>query len=1719
MASEQFSNFARSTLATAIDSDDTTIVLTDGSKFPTRDFYIAIGSEAIWVTTRSANTLNNCARNQKGSQPASYGAGTTVVHGPLAHHIDELYQTSQPNISAKLYRAGSASTLTHGGSFVVPFDGVSWDTDNMFAAATPGRLTARRAGKYLCEATVCFSAHATGRRSVSFLVNGGSSIFGTSTLAAVVNGVETTVTTSAVVTLAAGDYVEVQPFQDSGTTLTLLNSGQNHPSFSMSLISGGAQPNVPSASLARSSAYALTTSGTQYAIPYTSAVWDTDGMWDSANPSRLTCKTAGKYVVTFRVGFPGNATGVRRLDIAVNGIGGIVASEIRQAFSADSNRLIVTTTVDLKVGDYVEGFAMQTSGASMTLENTATGAYPSLSMTMQTGGLARSTNPPQAVSARMTKTSSQALTATTWALASWETTQWDTGGLADLTGERFTIRQDGKYLVNARAIFSSTATNRRGIIAVWKNSTVPGTNGVELARTDHIQVPNGADTANYAVTAVVDLLAGDTVQIGLWAGASATAGSANTYETTFEITLLSGNPDPVTPSARLTKATAQSVGASAWTDIVFTSARFDTDRMFDSVNGRLVCRSAGRYDISAHISWVSNASGERIEAIAVNGTRVAIQGPGSASSANGRNSSVSTIVDLKVGDYVTAQAFSTAATSLSSTGTQYEQELSATMLPSQGTPARSVDYGPAVSTKARRTTNFTVTNNSWSSIPFETAEWDTSGMWSSTTPTRLTVRRDGKYLVQGLFCVLNPTGTNTRYVRFTKNGLPYLISGEDLSTAGGFTSAAGAIARLNHSVMLDLKAGDYLEFQYYVEDGEAVLSAQEYGTWFSASLMSGASYPVGPAARVHRGTSNTPILNGVDTFIPFTLIDFDTDRLFDLSSPTRLTCKSAGKYLINGDLYFEANSTGIRQVSIRLNGTTYLGSNSTNAIPSGSGGTEVSTSVVIDMKVGDYVELHCYQNSGVTLQAAGTNLRAPVLSAAMLAPGVRPGNETPAVNVVAVARRTTSQTLTANAATTMSWESVTMDTDTIWSSAVPTRLTAKTAGKYLVTASIRLNSNATGTQRAGYIVKNGTTPPIYGTSIWVPGGYTPAVASTAIIDMAVGDYVEYVIYNDATGNLTIDTTTLPSMSMALLSGTTNPVAPAVKAHREGAQTLTLANTWYPISFTVEAFDTDGMWDLSNPTRLTCKTAGKYHISGSLYISGATGTRALGIRRNGTQYETIAGPHTSNDGNYNVSTVLDLKVGDYVELIAQSTVAGVNAGFTNVLAVNSYACEFSAALAAPGIRGSDAPANNVGASIRSTGAQSITNNTTTKVNFDTVNFDTDGMADLTNERLTIRTPGKYLVTARVRTDNNGSGTERAIWIRKNGVATTDYGLSSTFPTGATGVPPSVAIMDLAAGDYLEAFVYFNATSAMNIGNISAAPSTLEAILVSGVANPVAPGARVYLAGAGQSIPGTGTWTPISFNTEVKDTDSIFDLAAPTRLTARTAGWYTITGSFVWPGTAGGNYRLGGIRKNGGGLLAQATSPFGTGTYPRVSLAAVEFMNVGDYVELNAYQDSGSALATYGDGESAPIFGMVMAAPFGEITSQVASMPQGALGYVKSTTNSAAISAETVLFSKSVTVNAGRLVKITHHEPFPGHSTAGDAFEWRCYRGSTLIGTMRHTVVAGDPGTSDTWSTLDTPAAGTYTYEVRAARTAGSGTETENRSATSPGYMVIEDIGSA
>lgn len=123
--------------------------------------------------------------------------------------------------------------------------------------------------------------------------------------------------------------------------------------------------------------------------------------------------------------------------------------------------------------------------------------------------------------------------------------------------------------------------------------------------------------------------------------------------------------------------------------------------------------------------------------------------------------------------------------------------------------------------------------------------------------------------------------------------------------------------------------------------------------------------------------------------------------------------------------------------------------------------------------------------------------------------------------------------------------------------------------------------------------------------------------------------------------------------------------------------------------------------------------------------------------------------------------------------------------------------------------------------------------------------------------------------------------------------------------------------------------------------------------------LAPDSARVQQNSAQSIP-NATYTAVTFDTAILNTAGMWNSGSNTRLTAQTAGTYRIGGAVVFPSTPTG-FRAVSIYVNGSSII-NTIIPAVSGAGTAVPIPAFEtHLNVGDYVQIFAYQNSGGALS--------------------------------------------------------------------------------------------------------------------------------------------------------------
>ena len=117
---------------------------------------------------------------------------------------------------------------------------------------------------------------------------------------------------------------------------------------------------------------------------------------------------------------------------------------------------------------------------------------------------------------------------------------------------------------------------------------------------------------------------------------------------------------------------------------------------------------------------------------------------------------------------------------------------------------------------------------------------------------------------------------------------------------------------------------------------------------------------------------------------------------------------------------------------------------------------------------------------------------------------------------------------------------------------------------------------------------------------------------------------------------------------------------------------------------------------------------------------------------------------------------------------------------------------------------------------------IADNTSTKIQFDTIDLDSNSGADVTtNHRYTVQSgdAGKYLLLATGRGDTASANDNRDVYVMiyKNGtaIARNEFGTSNTSDAQRIG-KTVYTIEDLSEGDYIETYIHINSSASANTG---------------------------------------------------------------------------------------------------------------------------------------------------------------------------------------------------------------------------------------------------------------------------------------------------------------
>lgn len=152
---------------------------------------------------------------------------------------------------------------------------------------------------------------------------------------------------------------------------------------------------------------------------------------------------------------------------------------------------------------------------------------------------------------------------------------------------------------------------------------------------------------------------------------------------------------------------------------------------------------------------------------------------------------------------------------------------------------------------------------------------------------------------------------------------------------------------------------------------------------------------------------------------------------------------------------------------------------------------------------------------------------------------------------------------------------------------------------------------------------------------------------TTDFQMTTGAAVNYILQSDASGNASW---ALPNNTISI-----------IRATMSGGTDQTLTNTgWQKVTFNNTVFDTNSEFNTSL-NRFVATNAGYYQINAGYHIksTGSTNQFGIGVRINNNFYQETSGFHFgSGIVARNINCIVNLAVGDYVEIFVENTASGL-----------------------------------------------------------------------------------------------------------------------------------------------------------------------------------------------------------------------------------------------------------------------------------------------------------------------------------------------------------------------------------------------------------------------------------------------------------------------------
>lgn len=435
-----------------------------------------------------------------------------------------------------------------------------------------------------------------------------------------------------------------------------------------------------------------------------------------------------------------------------------------------------------------------------------------------------------------------------------------------------------------------------------------------------------------------------------------------------------GNASTVRPAARVSRSTAQSIGASSWTKLQWTTEDFDTDSMADvsGANTKLTVQTTGVYQISATVNFGAASGAQRYMRLLKNGNVVCYGSSAPGTTAEHAHMVVTHLDSATAADYFEVEVLQATAGSLNTAGNGTPMTFSAAWV--GGTGSAWGNAGASVYQNAAL--SHTSTGN-WQAVTWDSELWDIDGFHSTSSNTdRFTCITPGKYLVTANVIFLS-NASGRRLARIRK------VSAGGTTTYHGYAEKdpiSGDVTPVAVAGVVDLSTGDYIVIDAYQTSGGSLgysvgaassgsmqvsISRVGYqtnpadlpGTYVASMLVANSGSPThtsnGGWQKVGSGGGTVTWTNDIDKRPSGVSAQVDT------STNKRIDIRKTGLYRVNWSVCF----TSIADAKLVASGVYKNGSIITQAsdVQGAASQAICNGTQILSLTSGDYLELYAYQ--------------------------------------------------------------------------------------------------------------------------------------------------------------------------------------------------------------------------------------------------------------------------------------------------------------------------------------------------------------------------------------------------------------------------------------------------------------------------------------------------------------------------------------------------------------------------------------------------------------------------------------------------------------------------------------------------------------------------------------------------------------------------------------